>query len=96
MTAGKCPADALVHIAEAAEADGNLALAVDALKAVLPFVHAKPKPIEIAADDVIELARSLAEVRRQSTREVDVGYGEMLRQAEQRLARAEAEPVWAN
>jgi galactose-1-phosphate uridylyltransferase len=44
---GKCPVAALVRLAEQAEAEGRITVAIDAWKAVLPYVHARPRNIEI-------------------------------------------------
>ena len=48
---GKCPVLALVRLAEQAEAEGRITVAIDAWKAVLPYVHARPKSIEINRRD---------------------------------------------
>ncbi|MDP2081385.1 MAG: hypothetical protein U0934_15170 [Pseudotabrizicola sp.] len=85
LAQGKCPAEALVRIAERAEAEGEMALAVDAWKAVLPYVHAKPKAIELDPDAVVELARNLAEVRASQNATQHVDYGELLALAEAKL-----------
>lgn len=81
LGAGKCPAEALIRIAERAEADGNLGLALDAWKAVLPFVHARPKPVELVPEEVLELARSLAQVRQEVDAAADGSYLDALREA---------------
>lgn len=52
-------------MAEKAEADGDISTAIGAWKAVLPYVYAKPKAIEIEPEAVIELARDLATARAQ-------------------------------
>jgi len=63
LSANKCPVDALTRLAEKAEADGDISTAIGAWKAVLPYVYAKPKAIEIDPEAVIELARELATAR---------------------------------
>jgi hypothetical protein len=78
---GKCPAEALVRIAERAEAAGETALAIDAWKAVLPYVHAKPKAVEFDPEQVVHLAREIAEIRMTPNPDEVTTYG-------QRLARA--------
>ena len=67
---GKCPVDALVRLAEAAEKDGDRKQAIDAWKSILPYVHAKPKAVDIDPNSVIELARAVAEVRADASRQV--------------------------
>lgn len=81
LTEGRCPAEALVRIAEKAEAKGETALAIDAWKAVLPYVHAKPKPVEFDPGQVVLMTREIAEARLAPKPEVETAYG-------QRLARA--------
>lgn len=63
LSEGKCPVAALVRIAEAAEKDGDRKQAIDAWKSVLPYVHPKPKAVDIDPNSVIELAKAVAEVR---------------------------------
>lgn len=63
LSEGRCPAEALVRIAEGAEVAGETALAIDAWKAVLPYVHAKPKPVEFDPGQVVLMAREIAGAR---------------------------------
>lgn len=63
LAQGKCPVEALIRLAEDAEADGDRSLAIHAWKAVLPFVYPKPKPVEIYPDAVVELTRLLSEAK---------------------------------
>lgn len=79
---GKCPAEALVRIAERAEAKGDMALAVDAWKAVLPYVHAKPKPVEFDPIQVVQLAKEISDARAKSTSETTTDFGDLLNNAE--------------
>lgn len=88
VDAGRCPVEALVRIAEDAEKSGNAGLALDAWKAVLPYVHARPKPYESEPDARIALERELAEVRRANVA-ADSNYGQLLRAA---CAKAGLEP----
>jgi hypothetical protein len=92
---GQCPAAALARIAEQAEAAGNLTLAIDAWKALLPYVHAKPKPVEIDPEAVVELARAIADVRQETTCAITSDYADMLEEAkrrhDERFADVEAE-----
>jgi hypothetical protein len=81
LLAGKCPAQALVRIAERAESEGKLALAIDAWKAVLPFVHAKPKAVELDPEAVVGLTRSMTEARYLSRQSSDNSYGQRLESA---------------
>jgi hypothetical protein len=48
---GKCPVLALVRLAEQAEEEGRTTVAMNAWKAVLPYVHARPRSIEINRRD---------------------------------------------
>jgi hypothetical protein len=57
------PAEALLRIAEEAESRGDLTLAIDAWKRLLPYVHPKPKPVEVDPESVVALA-SLLELTR--------------------------------
>ena len=66
----ECPAEALVRLAKFAESEGKTNLAIDAWKAVLPYVHPKPKAIETAPDVVAELARSIAEARTSAVQQI--------------------------
>ena len=88
LGAGKCPAEALVRIAEQAEADGKMDLALDAWKAVLPYVHAKPKAVELDPERVIRLAREIAEARVSSKGALDGDYAGLLEGAERKLGLA--------
>lgn len=58
---GRDPAEGLIRIAELAEQQGELTLAADAWKALLPYVHARLKPVESDPDGVVALARRLKE-----------------------------------
>lgn len=90
LEAGQCPAEALVRIAEEAEAAGNLTLALDAWKAVLPYVHAKPKPIELAPEDAVAIARELAQARQAGGGANISSYTDRLRRAQMKLDDMEA------
>ncbi len=79
LAAGRCPVEALVRIAEDAERAGNTGLALDAWKAVLPYVHARPKPYESDLEGRIALEKELADVRGASDSGSD--YGRALRDA---------------
>jgi predicted TPR repeat methyltransferase len=85
LSEGKCPAEALVRIAESAEAAGEMALAVDAWKAVLPYVHAKPKPVEIDPGQIVLMARDIAEARLVAKPEYVSSFGQRLELAVARL-----------
>ncbi len=69
VAAGKCPIQALVRLAEQAEADGELGHAIGAWKSILPYVHPKPKAVEVAPGQVVELARDLAAIRADASRD---------------------------
>ena len=75
-----------MRIAEQAEAAGETALAIDAWKAVLPYVHAKPKAIEVDPTAIVELARDLAEARATGGAVHYLDYGKALARAEASLA----------
>jgi hypothetical protein len=64
LSEGKDPIDALVRIAEKAEANGDLALALSSWKSVVTYVYPRPKPVESEPDLAIELARATASARR--------------------------------
>jgi hypothetical protein len=64
LSQGDDPADALLRIAEEAEAIGDLALAIEAWKGLLPYVYARPKPVQIEPDTVVALVELLEEARR--------------------------------
>ena len=68
ISAGKCPVKALVRLAEQAEAEGDIGQAIGAWKSILPYLHAKPKAIEFAPEQVIQLARDLAAARGEGLR----------------------------
>ena len=61
---GRCPVDALVRLAEEAEARGELSLAMGAWRSILPFIYPKPKAVEVAPEVVLDLARDLDAVRK--------------------------------
>ena len=82
---GKCPAQALVRIAERAEVEGETALAIDAWKAVRPYVHAKPKPVEFDPQQVVRLAGEIAAARLVHASEENSSFGDLLARAEARL-----------
>ena len=76
---GRCPAEALTRLAVQAEAEGDIREAISAWKSLLPYVYPKPKPIEIAPELAIELARELAEARRnRQDSELTGTFGEMV------------------
>jgi hypothetical protein len=90
LSEGRCPAEALVRIAEGAEVAGETALAIDAWKAVLPYVHAKPKPVEFDPGQVVLMAREIAEARLVSKPEEESSYGQRLARATARMEEQEA------
>ncbi|MCT2538759.1 hypothetical protein [Sedimentimonas flavescens] len=63
VAAGLCPVDALIRLAERAENEGDLGQAIGAWKSILPYIYPRPKSVEFAADEVVELARDLAMAR---------------------------------
>lgn len=60
---GLDPAIALVRIAKAAEAREDYALAVDAWGKVLPYTHARPRPVEFFPDELVSLEGRIAHAR---------------------------------
>lgn len=68
ISAGKCPVEALMRLAERAETDGDLGQAIGAWKSILPYVYPKPKAVEFAPEQVVELARDLDAVRKDASR----------------------------
>ena len=82
ISAGKCPVEALVRLAEQAESEGNLGQAIGAWKSVLPYIYPKPKAVEFAPEQVIELARDLAAARAYASRSnVNLDHVALLEQA---------------
>lgn len=79
-----CPADALARIARKAEKDGDTRLAFDAWKALLPYVHAKPKAIESDPEAVLQMERKLMDMRAKDTGNYNSDYGERLDRAHKR------------
>jgi hypothetical protein len=71
---GKCPALAPVRLAEQAEAEGRITVAIDARKAVLACVHARPRSIELEPEALVALARDLAVARASAAKE-SIGEG---------------------
>lgn len=71
LALGKCPVDALIRLAEEAEADGDRSQAINAWKTILPFVYPKPKAVEIDTDAVVELARRLSEAKTHAAESAD-------------------------
>lgn len=63
IAAGRCPVDALVRLAERAEAEGEISQAIGAWRSILPYIYPKPKAVEVAPEVVIDLARDLDALR---------------------------------
>lgn len=63
ISEGKCPVEALVRLAERAEAEGDLTQAIGAWKSVIPYIYPKPKAVEVAPEILVELARDMAAAR---------------------------------
>ena len=59
LAEGLCPVRALIRLAERAEENDDLPTAITAWKAVVPYIHARPKPVESDPDGVIDLAQAL-------------------------------------
>ncbi len=79
LAQGKCPAEALIRLAEKAEAQGELAQAIGAWKSIVPYVYPKPKAVEIEPETVIELAKAIAEARANPAgSEVEESYNVLL------------------
>jgi len=91
ITSGKCPLEALVRLAEKAEADGDISQAISAWKSTLPYLYPKPKSVEIAPEALVELTRSLSEVRAQEQHANDnsTSFGERLARAAKKLSEAQ-------
>ena len=87
ISSGKCPIEALVRLAEKAEVDGDISQAINAWKSTLSYIYARPKAMEFAPEDLIELTRKLSEVRAQELQTVanSISYGELLERATKRL-----------
>lgn len=54
---------ALLRIARAAEHAGELGLAADCYGKILPFIHARPRPVEFEPDAVVDLERRVTAAR---------------------------------
>ena len=85
---GHCPATALTRLAQQAEEKGNLALAVDAWKALLPYIHPKPKPVEVDPEGFLALNSELTEMRTRASAALADEFAEALERAE-RLSNVE-------
>ncbi|MCC5955828.1 MAG: hypothetical protein JJU07_06985 [Natronohydrobacter sp.] len=81
---GHCPATALTRLAQQAEEKGNLALTVDAWKALLPYIHPKPKPVEVDPEGFLALNAELTDMRARAAAALVGDYAEALAQAENR------------
>ena len=55
ISEGRCPVEALVRLAERAEAEGELTQAIGAWKSVMPYIYPKPKAVEVAPEILVEL-----------------------------------------
>ena len=83
---GKCPVEALVRLAERAEAEGDFSQAIGAWKSILPYIHPKPKAVEIEPEHVVALARDLAAARASGMPEaVSETFAERVKRAAERL-----------
>ncbi|MFX0546878.1 hypothetical protein ACEWPL_015155 [Roseovarius sp. S1116L3] len=91
IASGKCPIEALVRLAEKAEMDGDISQAINAWKSTLPYLYPRPKSVEFAPEDLVELTRSLSEVRAQEqhANEHSTGYGERLETAIRKISLAQ-------
>lgn len=88
IAAGKCPIEALIRLAEKAEVDGDISQAISAWKSTLPYIYPRPKAVEFAPEDLVELTRSLTEVRaqEQNARGSSTSYGERLERAIRKIS----------
>lgn len=89
IASGKCPLEALMRLAEKAEADGDISQAINAWKSTLPYLYPKPKSVEIGPEALVELTRSLSEVRAEERQanENSTSYGERLARAAKKLSK---------
>lgn len=79
LSNGHCPVEALIRLAQEAEAQGDLGQAIGAWKSIIPYVYPKPKAVEVDPETVIELAKAIAEARvSASTPEPGGSYNELL------------------
>lgn len=88
IASGKCPIEALVRLAEKAEVDGDVSQAINGWKSILPYLYPKPKAVEIAPEALVELTRSLSEVRAQEqhANANSTSFGERLARAAKKLS----------
>ena len=63
IASGQSPLEALLRIAKKAEEDGDVRLALDAYGKALPYVHPRPKPMELDPEEAIELQALIAEAK---------------------------------
>jgi hypothetical protein len=87
ISSGKCPIEALVRLAEKAEVDGDISQAINAWKSALPYIYPRPKAVEIAPEELVDLTRKLSEARAQELQAAanSISYGELLERATKRL-----------
>ncbi len=90
IASGKCPIEALIRLAEKAETEGDISQAINAWKSTLPYIYPRPKAVEFAPEDLIELRQNLAEARVQDQNASgnSSAYGERLARAIQKLSQA--------
>tara|TARA_R110002051_G_scaffold170789_1_gene241328 strand:+ start:6243 stop:6611 length:369 start_codon:yes stop_codon:yes gene_type:complete len=83
IASGKCPLEALVRLAEQAESEGDISQAVNAWKSALPYIYPRPKAIEVAPEELVDLTRKLSEVRAHELQAVanSISFGERLQRA---------------
>ena len=67
---GRCPVRALIRLAEQSEKEGEITQAIGAWKSILPFVYPKPKAVEFAPEELVELSRNIAAARADASREL--------------------------
>jgi hypothetical protein len=84
---GKCPLEALIRLAEKAESDGDVSQAINAWKSALPYIYPRPKAVEIAPEELVDLTRKLSEARAQELQAAanSISYGERLERATKKL-----------
>ena len=82
IMAGRCPAEALVRLAEECEAQGDYKEAIGAWKSILPYVYPKPKAVEFETERALDFARDLLEMRTQTAKkDVNLDHVAMVEQA---------------
>lgn len=72
-SAKDCPVETLVRLAVAAEAEGDLRLAIRICRELLGYSHPRPRPVEVEPEARIRLEAALSQARRSEPDDTTVG-----------------------